>query len=72
MKIITDPPGGRLLIDGDDRGRTPAKLELEPGSHQIVIESGKATGSFTIDAGEGQEKFCYGLQGKKLAEVDCG
>lgn len=71
MKIITDPPAARIVVDGDDRGRTPVKLTLDPGTHEVTLESGKASGTFTIDVGAGQDKYCFGLDGKKLAETAC-
>jgi hypothetical protein len=71
VKIITDPPAARIVVDGDDRGRTPSKLELAPGSHQIVLESGKSTDTFTIEAAPGTERFCFAQSGKKLAQVPC-
>jgi hypothetical protein len=69
VKIITDPPAARVVIDGQEMGRSPAKLELAPGSHQLTLESGKVTGTFPFDASAA--KLCFSVQGKKISQVGC-
>ncbi|MEZ4237277.1 MAG: PEGA domain-containing protein [Myxococcota bacterium] len=69
--MITDPPAAGIAVDGQSQGRTPTKLELEPGTYRIDLTSGKASGSFTIDAGTGEDRFCYTVQGKKIYPTAC-
>jgi eukaryotic-like serine/threonine-protein kinase len=39
VSIVSDPPGAVVLINGGEFGGvTPAKLELPPGVHQILIQ----------------------------------
>jgi hypothetical protein len=40
FKITTQPPGGKITIDGTPRGTAPLKVEdLAPGLHSITVES---------------------------------
>jgi hypothetical protein len=71
VKILSDPPAALLTVDGEGRGRTPTKLELEPGTHQITLTAGSAKGAFTIDVAPDDDKFCYGLSGKKVVRTGC-
>jgi hypothetical protein len=71
VKILTDPPAALIRVDGVEMGRSPAKLTLEPGSHQLGIESGKAFGVFPIDAGLDTDRYCFEVRGKRLSMVDC-
>jgi hypothetical protein len=48
------------MVGAKKVGRTPAKLTLPPGRHQIRIQSGDNTQTFaiTVDA-KGANKWCY-------------
>jgi serine/threonine-protein kinase len=60
VKILTSPPTAALKVDGVERGRTPAKLSLAPGSYSVEVQSGDQVGTFSIDVGSGGEnKWCY-------------
>jgi PEGA domain/PKD domain len=37
LKISSDPSGATVLIDGQERGRTPVTLDIEVGSHLVRI-----------------------------------
>lgn len=70
VKLLSDPPAASIAIDGVPMGRTPLKTQLSAGSHTVTIESGKATGTFTIDAGL-TDRFCFGAKGRKVIETGC-
>jgi hypothetical protein len=70
VKLLSDPPAASVTVDGVPMGRTPLKTELPIGTHTVVIESGKASGSFTINAGSA-ERFCFGSKGRKVFETPC-
>ncbi|HEX9208658.1 MAG TPA: PEGA domain-containing protein [Steroidobacteraceae bacterium] len=37
LTVLTEPAGAQVLVDGQSRGATPAKLELDAGSHRIEL-----------------------------------
>jgi len=37
VEITTQPDGATVLVDGEPRGTTPARLELEAGEHEIEV-----------------------------------
>lgn len=37
LSVTTDPPGAQMLIDGVERGVTPAIVDLPPGDHLLVV-----------------------------------
>ncbi len=71
IKIMHVNPGASVMIDGVGAGKTPLKVDVASGSHQIRIQDGKATGAFNIDAGFMQDKWCYASKGKKVESVGC-
>jgi hypothetical protein len=38
LKIVSDPPGAKVLIDGVPSGVTPVEVEVTPGNHTIRFE----------------------------------
>lgn len=55
FKITTQPPGGRITIDGKPRGTAPLRVDdLAPGLHSITVESdwGSADEAATVEAGK--------------------
>ncbi len=72
VKILSKPPTAALSIDGEDHGRTPAKLELLPGQHTVEVTSAGSTGSFTIKvARSGTNKWCYAFDGGQKHDGSC-
>lgn len=71
VKLLTDPPAATVRVNGAPAGRSPLKLELTPGSHQISIEAGKASGDFTVQVGSSTDRLCFGARGRKVFETDC-
>jgi hypothetical protein len=54
LEIKSDPPGARVIIDGQPRGTTPATVRgLSAGEHSVVLEAGsrKVTQAVKIDPG---------------------
>ena len=54
--IRSAPPGARVLVDGAETGmRTPARLELQPGQHEIqLVRRGFGTAQRAVEVNEGQ------------------
>ena len=70
VKLLTDPPAATVTIDGTPMGRTPLKTSIPAGRHNVVIESGKASGEFSIDAAGG-DRFCFKAKGRKVQQTSC-
>ncbi|HEX4642010.1 MAG TPA: serine/threonine-protein kinase [Candidatus Acidoferrales bacterium] len=54
--VRSSPPGARILIDGAETGmRTPARLELQAGDHEIrVVRAGFGTAQRNVQLSSGQ------------------
>ena len=39
LSVDTQPAGAELLIDGQPRGKTPATLSIDPGSHTLAVRT---------------------------------
>ena len=54
--VKSTPPAARILVDGAETGlRTPARLELQAGAHEIRVVRfgfGTAQKSVTLNAGQ--------------------
>ncbi|WP_426756601.1 serine/threonine protein kinase [Myxococcus sp. Y35] len=37
LPVITEPPGARVSVNGEERGETPLSLELEPGAAPVSV-----------------------------------
>ncbi|AEI63135.1 serine/threonine kinase family protein [Corallococcus macrosporus] len=37
LPVITEPPGARVSVNGEERGETPLRLELEPGAAPVSV-----------------------------------
>jgi hypothetical protein len=53
LVVNTNPPGVRIAIDGQDRGTSPLRLELNSGDHvvDVVSASGRRSIPVTVKAG---------------------
>lgn len=51
VKVTSDPPGATILVDGKDSGmKTPADVDVPPGSHKITLQAaGKKDNEQTIE-----------------------
>lgn len=52
--IVHARPASRVLVDGTDRGTTPIRMELAPGTHEITLEQEGRRRSFTRDVNPGK------------------
>ena len=52
----SSPPGARILVDGAETGlRTPARLELQPGEHEVrMVRRGFGTAHRNVQVAAGQ------------------
>ena len=53
LRVESEPAGADVSIDGATRGKTPLTVSLNPGAHQVVVQSGGKTQQVpvTIEAG---------------------
>ena len=66
------PPTAMVKVNGASRGRTPAKLELAVGIHQVVLTSGENTGTFSVNVTDGgQNKWCYSFAESRPIAGNC-
>ncbi len=50
LRVVTAPPGGRVLVDGQPRGATPVDVEgLAAGNHEVVIEGRQGSVRQTVN-----------------------
>lgn len=55
--VIDGPPGANITINGEDKGKAPARLEVAAETHKVVItKSGKVVFDQYVDVGSGEEK----------------
>jgi hypothetical protein len=54
--VRSSPPDARILVDGSETGlRTPARLELQPGEHDVrVVRRGFGTNHRNVQVNSGQ------------------
>ena len=59
-KILTQPPAAQIRVDGRIMGRSPMKIALEAGQHEVQVESDGSRRSFVIavDSREAN-RWCY-------------
>jgi hypothetical protein len=48
MVVESDPPGAELVVDGKNRGKTPATLTLPAGIHRVELRMGGSTKSLDV------------------------
>jgi hypothetical protein len=70
VDVITDVPGVAVLVDGIELGRTPMKLLMEAGSHDLELAHDKASASFTLAAGT-DDRWCFSAKGKEIKTTTC-
>jgi hypothetical protein len=59
VSINSEPSGASVVVDGEDRGRTPVALSLVPGTHVVRLQQGSATREITVSAPAGSETSHY-------------
>lgn len=70
VKLLSSPPAARILIDGQDRGRTPLKLELTEGDHTVVLETGGVRTTVPVNT-IGVDRLCFSADQGVFATSDC-
>lgn len=70
VRLHSTPAGADVDLDGRSRGRTPAKLMLNPGQYTIGVSYGDAHAELEVDATH-DTRLCFALEGGQLANVDC-
>jgi len=54
LSLVTNPPGLSIIVDGKEQTRkTPARLTLSAGPHQIQVVKGAEKQEFTVDIRDG-------------------
>jgi len=54
LTLISDPPGMSIVIDGQEQPqKTPARLILSEGTHQVQVGVGGRTKQFTVEIRDG-------------------
>lgn len=38
LNVMTTPPGSSVTVNGEDKGKTPVKVALKPGSYEVRVE----------------------------------
>ena len=72
IKLLTSPPAALLTVDGKAAGRTPAKLKLTEGAHEMVVKSGRESASFRLVVKDGgADRWCYDVDAAKVYEGGC-
>jgi hypothetical protein len=58
LVVRSEEPGCGILLDGEPVGRkTPTKIEVEPGTHTVlVVGDGQRIGELTVQVGHGEVK----------------
>ena len=57
IMIESNPPGGMIMIDGNEMGPTPANLQVNEGTHEVSVElAGYRVGTETINVIGGQNQ----------------
>jgi len=60
VKLLSKPPTAEVWVDDTSHGRTPKKLTLKPGTHQVRMNLSGDENAFPIRVtGEEGEMWCY-------------
>ena len=55
VRLISEPPGALVQVDGAARGATPLRIPLPPGRHDVVVRSGSRRTTLVADVTSGQD-----------------
>ena len=55
VRVVSEPAGALVEIDGASRGATPLRIPLPPGRHEVVIGSGSRRTALIADVTSGQD-----------------
>ncbi len=69
--VIEGPPGATITVNGEDKGKAPARLEVSADTHKVVItKGGKTVFDQYVDVGSGAEKEVAVLDMKGGPAID--
>jgi len=71
VAVESTPPGATILINGEDRGVTPASLSLRPGEYAMSLLTGDAVRNvrLVVRGGNSSERFYFGgVDGESLGQ----
>jgi Sulfatase-modifying factor enzyme 1/PEGA domain len=55
LKVVTQPAGARVLIDGDEAGKSPLSKQVDPGTYVVSVElAGHAPVTRSVDVASGR------------------
>lgn len=67
VDIVTTPDGAAVYVDGEERGKSPLKLQLTPGSHRVVaLLDGLRMRRESVKVGQGLTQVNLSLDPVKL------
>lgn len=55
VRVVSEPAGALVQVDGAARGTTPLRIPLPPGRHDVVVESGSRRTTLFADITPGQD-----------------
>lgn len=70
VRLHSSPPGAAVGVDGRARGRTPAKLMLNPGQYNIELTVDGVSAKVDVNAVE-DKRLCFAKEGGQLSQVEC-
>jgi hypothetical protein len=59
LVITTNPSGAQAIVDGQDRGVTPLKIDLSAGAHRLELKSAGGTRLVAVTIAEGTQVSQY-------------
>ena len=72
VRLTSDPPGAEVRVDGRFRGRTPAKLLLDPGPYALRLSLGRAHARVRLTADRASEsRLCFTHRDEDLLRTAC-
>jgi uncharacterized protein (TIGR02145 family) len=70
ISITSQPAGAELFIDGNNYGKTPQKLTLSFGDHQVKLIDGSTIIEQSLDVTQfGKDHFYYSLDDTEVIDV---
>ena len=70
IRLLSTPAGADIRVDGRMRGRTPAKVMLNPGTYELELEHEGAVYATSLNA-KSDQRLCFSREGASLSPADC-
>jgi PEGA domain len=55
VRVVSEPAGALVQVDGTARGVTPVRIPLPPGRHDVVVASGSRRTTLIADVTGGRD-----------------